>query len=150
MKKYFLEMIFGEEGQEVMVLKGNGSLLPYKVTVYPLTEKSLRVIPVSIKTGNYRLGYVRDGIFHVRYIGRSTSDEQGLIRRLYNHVKDHERGLYPDETHFQFMMTRLPICAYIQECQDFHVFGGENVLRNSIHPAKLKNLSNLRCPVCHQ
>ena len=150
MKNSLLEMLFGDEGQEVMVLKANSSLLPYKVTVYPLTEKNLRVIPISSKIGNYRLGYVKDGIFHVRYVGRSTADEKGLRRRIYDHVKEHEKGLYSEETHFQFINKRLSIYAYLQECQDFHDFGGETTLRNNIHPAKLKKLLMLKCPFCGQ
>jgi len=150
MKNSLLEMLFGDEGQEVMVLKANSSLLPYKVTVYPLTEKNLRVIPVSTPIGNYRLGYIEDRVFHVRYVGRSVADGKGLIRRIYDHVKEHEKGIYPDETHFQFMIKKFPINAYYQECQDFHDFGGETTLRNNIHPAKLKKLLMLKCPFCGQ
>lgn len=107
---------------------------------------------VSKSIGNYALGYVvfnkkrNRNIFIPKYIGRSDFNlqneiiQQGIILKLN---KDNLQ-LY---THFKFShFSNTEKLAYLQECKNYHDFGGFQKLDNKVHPARPKNYSKNMLP----
>ena len=112
---------------------------------YELTEEKINEVVDSNRIGNYAYGYLNDeGIFIVRYVGRSDSD---LRERLKHGLYDNN----PESTkyeRFKFSYASSPGKAYEKECRNYHDFGGEEGrLVNDVHPAKPQN-SSLSCPIC--
>lgn len=145
-KKSLLEYINGQVGVKARIVYPDGSDTGETVTVYPLAENSMEVVSSDIQFGNYRLGYLDGDVFHVKYVGRSDHNDNGLKGRLAQHVGEE----IPNETYFQFMEKNSALEAYQQECKDFHDFGEKQNLRNVEHPKKLDGHTNLFCPVCGQ
>lgn len=85
--------------------------------------------------GIYYLGFVRNGKFLIRYVGRSDCD---LRRRLRQHTKI---GRY---THFVYIRTKTIKEAYYLECREWHRLHN---LDNDIHPDE-PNYLNYSCPYC--
>lgn len=85
------------------------------------------------KIGNYALGYMKNGLFTPKYIGRS---DNGLNKRLKN---------YTDTKYnrFKFMYQTSKRNAFIKECENYHDFIKQ--LDNKIHPRKPDN-ANWFCP----
>ena len=103
---------------------------------YNLTEAIID-LNVGIGPGNYGLGHVgEDGIFIVRYVGRSDTD---LNSRLKDWV-----GKYKQ---FKYSQTSSREEAFKKECKNFHDFDGVSGLDNDIHPDRPDG-RNLECPVC--
>lgn len=95
------------------------------------------IVPDNV-IGNYALGYVRNNIFFVKYIGRSDTD---LKKRICDHIG--EKDYY---THFKFIEQSSVKEAYILECKNFHEFHGlEGELDNKVHPAKPEGIE-AKCP----
>ncbi|MEI6746346.1 MAG: hypothetical protein WCL34_10315 [Methylococcaceae bacterium] len=90
----------------------------------------------KISAGNYALGKTENGIFNVRYVGRSDSD---LNARLKQHVGKHPK--------FKYSYASSPKAAFEQECRNFHDFGGVEKLENKIHPDRPEGCA-WECPVC--
>ena len=89
------------------------------------------------EAGNYALGKMDGTKFIVQYVGRSDSD---VATRLKQHV-----GKYPK---FKFSYATSPKAAFEKECKNFHDFGTEKKLDNTIHPDRPAN-SGWKCPVCN-
>lgn len=106
---------------------------------YPLTKEDVdQRIPVG-SIGNYAYGYKNiDGIFIVKYVGRSDND-------LNDRVK-HGIGQYKL---YKFCIAKNSKEAYEKECKNYHDFGGmEGILDNDIHPDKPDN-TDYECPYCN-
>jgi hypothetical protein len=86
--------------------------------------------------GNYGLGYIKDGDFYVKYVGRSDTD---LKARLKNHIGNYK--------YFKYSYATSPKAAFEKECQNFHDFGETEKLDNKMHPDRPKD-TNWKCPVC--
>lgn len=112
---------------------------------YELTEEKINEVVDSNRIGNYAYGYLNDeGIFIVRYVGRSDSD---LRERLKHGLYDNNPESAKYER-FKFSYASSPGKAYEKECRNYHDFGGEEGrLVNDVHPAKPQN-SSLSCPIC--
>lgn len=103
---------------------------------YPLTDKKIDEVVTKTSAGNYALGYTKESVFYVKYIGRSDND---LNMRLKNWV-----GKY---TEFKFSYATSPKAAFDKECNNFHDFGETDKLDNTIHPDRPNN-SGWKCPQC--
>lgn len=108
--------------------------------VYELNKDNINeLVPEEI--GNYRLGFIYNGKFCVRYVGRDDTD---VHRRLLEHVTAIANGKEPlYYTHFRFVTQTCARNAYLQECEDYHNQNYE--LDNKIHPAKPDN-TDWKCP----
>lgn len=103
---------------------------------FDLTNESIDRNITKTSAGNYALGYVTDGTFYVRYVGRSDTD---VNKRLKDHVGKHKS--------FKYSYASSPKAAFEKECNNFHDFGEEKKLENDIHPDRPKN-SDWKCPRC--
>lgn len=95
------------------------------------------------QAGNYALGDLdSDGVFHVRYVGRSDTD---VNSRLKDHLPQKYTNGYK---HFKFSYASSPKDAFEKECQNYHDFGESRRLDNDVHPDRPSNSKNWKCPVC--
>ncbi|HLN62304.1 MAG TPA: hypothetical protein VK464_12195 [Symbiobacteriaceae bacterium] len=106
---------------------------------FPFTSAIVDEIITRRAPGNYALGFVRNGRFVPRYIGRAESDVRGRI-------KDH-LGESPDYKYFKFRYAASPRDAFLHECMNYHGFIGG--LDNWVHPARPAG-TDLTCPYCEQ
>lgn len=106
---------------------------------YKLDSKTVNVTITKTSAGNYALGYIKDGTFIVKYVGRSDSD---LKTRLLSHVASEKYD------RFKYSYATSPKAAFEKECQNFHDFGGITSLDNTIHPDRPSNSKNWECPIC--
>ena len=102
----------------------------------PLSNDRIEELIVARSPGNYALGDIEGHAFIVKYVGRSDYD---LGSRLADWV-----GNY---THFKWSYALSEKEAYYKECKNYHDFGGNRLLDNSIHPAKLDG-KDWKCKVC--
>ncbi len=91
------------------------------------------------KAGAFALGYVCDGDFIVRYIGRSDTD---LNKELKDWVFRKSDCIF-----FKYLTTSSPREAFEKECTSFHDFGGTTGLTNGSHPQRPEG-SGWLCPKC--
>ncbi|MCF7804706.1 MAG: hypothetical protein K9N46_05145 [Candidatus Marinimicrobia bacterium] len=90
--------------------------------------------------GVYALGYLdEDDSFVVCYVGRS---DDILNEKLTGWVDAIARY-----THFQYVTTESAQEAFIQECHNYHDYGGSDILYNSNHPYRTEK-TDWVCPRC--
>ncbi|MEA4968763.1 MAG: hypothetical protein VB048_11690 [Bacteroidaceae bacterium] len=104
---------------------------------YLLTNDEIDKRVESGKIGNYALGYVKEKVFYVKYVGRSDND---LNKRLKEHLGE-------NYSYFKYSYSSSIKNAFEKECKNYHDFGGADKLDNKIHPDKPENTS-YKCPVC--
>lgn len=85
------------------------------------------------KIGNYALGYMKNGSFVPKYVGRSDND-------LNTRLKDYIDTKYK---RFKFMYQTSKRNAFIKECENYHDFIDQ--LDNKNHPRKPDNAKWI-CP----
>ena len=103
------------------------------VTSHLLNEDNIDEFVKKNKIGNYALGYLREGGFIPKYIGRSDND-------LNSRLKDHLTESYK---RFKFMYQSSARNAFYKECENYHDF--KKQLNNKIHPARPVG-TNWKCP----
>ena len=103
---------------------------------FELSAKKIEQLIIARSPGNYALGHIDGHSFIVKYVGRSDFDING---RLKDWV-----GAYPQ---FKWSYASSEKAAYDKECKNYHDFGGNRLLDNSIHPAKLDG-KDWKCKVC--
>lgn len=119
------------DGKQKTDMASTGLIGPRALTFGELDRVITRPSP-----GTYVLGTSSNGIFTVKYVGRSDND---LRVRLKDWV-----GQYRE---FKFGYFSTPKEAFDRECQIYHAFGGEaGILDNEIHPASPAS-STWECPV---
>ena len=96
---------------------------------------------VSDLPGNYALGYLRNGLFVVRYVGRA--DDQPVRDRIIQHLND---GI-EEYKYFKFSYDANQTNRFYKECKNYHDFGGNKNLLNKAHP-DVPDGTNLKCPYC--
>lgn len=103
---------------------------------YELTNEEIdkRIKPKSI--GNYALGYFKEDVFYVKYVGRS---DENLNKRLKTWVESYK--------YFKYSYASSAKAAFVKECQNYHDFGEKETLDNIIHPDRPDG-SDWKCPVC--
>ena len=101
-----------------------------------LTNEKIDEVITARSPGNYALGYIEGHSFIVEHIGRSDTDLNGRLKEWVLH--------YPN---FKWSYARSEKAAYEKECRNYHNFGGNEMLVNTIHPA-IPEGTNLKCPVC--
>ena len=113
---------------------------------YPLNQETIDSVILPNRPGNYAYGYINDnGLFVVRYVGRSDSDlkervKHGIVEMEPDNALRYER--------FKFSYADSVVEAYYKECQNYHDFGGaEGRLMNKVHPAKPEGYEG-KCPIC--
>ena len=106
-------------------------------------ELSIKVVDENVKKdkiGNYALGYEKNNVFYVCYVGRSDND---LNKRIKDHIGENSKYKC-----FKYSYADNVKDAYEKECKNWHEFGGENgSLINEIHPDK-PNDKDCNCPIC--
>ena len=107
---------------------------------YRLTKEKIDEVVTRKSPGNYGLGYVRDDIFYVCYVGRSDDD---VNERLKQWVGEKSNRY----THFKFSYATSPKTAFEKECRNYHNFGKSDKLDNEYHPQRPEE-TNWKCPVC--
>lgn len=123
--------------------------------VHPFTEANMKLIPEKAIYGNYRIGIVNDNTFCVQYFGRSDHNNDGLRKRVSDHLAkngktDHKKHVYDESYYFWFEEQNSEIEAFKQECHDWHYFldpEGENTFDNENYPMRP---SGCACPVCEK
>lgn len=113
---------------------------------YPLTNDDIDRVIDDGKIGNYAYGYLdKDGVFIVRYVGRSDTN---LCDRIKHGIEDMADNPSCKYKLFKFSYARNIREAYEKECRNYHDFGGEKgLLCNERHPAKPDEYEGV-CPVC--
>ena len=107
---------------------------------YEFTKEMVDRKITKKSAGNYALGYLRNDVFVVRYVGRSDSDVNGRI-------KDHI-GECDEYQMFKFSYATSPRAAFLEECRNWHDFQGPSgKLNNEYHPDKPKG-THWVCPEC--
>lgn len=106
---------------------------------YSLSATELDKQVTKTSAGNYALGYVKEnGKFIVEYVGRSDAD---LNTRLKQHANVGKYRM------FKYSYATSGKAAFEKECQNFHDFGGTELLDNEIHPDRPAG-SAWECPYC--
>ncbi len=102
----------------------------------PLTPQAIEAYVDANSIGVYILA---DGSNQARYVGRS---DENLRQRL--------KGWAGRYSSFYFEYARLPMEAFLRECELFHKYGGdEGALDNRAHPACPKGCGQA-CPRCRE
>lgn len=106
---------------------------------YQLSPQNVSANVYVDRVGAYALGaLIQDGIFEVRYVGRSDDDVAGRLQSWTGK---------PRYTYFKFGYFASAQAAFERECRMFHDFGGTEKLDNAIHPDRPSGSSAV-CPVC--
>jgi hypothetical protein len=115
---------------------------------YDLTYDEINNNIEEGRIGNYAYGYINDnGLFVVRYVGRSDSD---LKERIKHGITDMENDSSCRYERFKFSYADTVKEAYEKECRNYHDFGGDRGwLVNECHPAKPTDVDCV-CPVCEE
>ena len=109
---------------------------------YDLTVEEVDRVVEKGKIGNYALGYQTEAGFRVKYVGRSDND-------LNDRIKDHI-GEKESHKQFKFSYAKSVKEAFEKECNNWHDFGEDKVLKdNEYHPDK-PNGTEFKCPKCGQ
>ncbi len=113
---------------------------------YDLTYDQINGNIEDNRIGNYAYGYINDnGLFVVRYVGRSDSD---LKERVRHGIAEMEADKALRFERFKFSYADSVVEAYYKECLNYHDFGGaEGRLINKAHPAKPEGHEG-KCPIC--
>lgn len=101
---------------------------------FQLTEPGIDAYLVAGSSGVYALGYSRDDLFIISYLGRADGD-------LRTDLKTHVHGPYPQ---FKFAYAYSAEDAFRKQCELFHECVG---LENDGHPRPPHGL-DLVCPCC--
>ncbi len=101
---------------------------------FKLTEQAIDAHLQADSPGVYALGYTRNNLFIVNYIGRADADLKADLR---NHLP----GPYE---HFKFTYALSARDAFEKQCELYHEYAG---LDNKYHPCPPHAL-DLRCPRC--
>jgi hypothetical protein len=101
---------------------------------FQLTEGGVNAHLQADSPGVFVLGYLRNNLFIVSYVGRDDVD-------LKTGLRAHLLGPYQQ---FKFTYALSARDAYLKECELYHDYVG---LDNSRHPAPSKQL-DLQCPRC--
>lgn len=105
---------------------------------YPLSSANITREVTRTSAGNYALGYVNaEDIFIVRYVGRSDSD---VAARLRQHLGENYKC-------FKYSYAVSPKAAFEKECRNYHDFGENRNLVNSLHPDRPAG-TYWKCPCC--
>lgn len=109
--------------------------------VFALTESSINANVDSDEIGNYRLAKEKkeaNGLW-INYVGRTNT------KRLAERLKEHLDEGYK---FFKCCYKKSELESYLQECSDYHEFGGmEGKLDNKKHPEAPAD-SDFQCPFC--
>ena len=89
--------------------------------------------------GNYALGYVQNGTFYVRYVGRSDTDVRNRLKQWVGKTSTYKK--------FKFTYASSAKAAFEKECRSYHDFGGKDSLDNEVHPQRPDG-TTWKCPVC--
>lgn len=105
---------------------------------YPLNALTIAlIVPSSI--GAYALGYKDlQGVFNVKYVGRSDTD---INARLQQHLN---KGY----SFFEYETLPNAYDAFCKECNLYHDFGERELLDNQEHPDRPEG-TNYQCPRCN-
>lgn len=109
--------------------------------VLALSESSIDLLVDSDKIGNYRLAKEKKGTtgLWINYVGRTNT------KRLAERLKEHLDEGYK---YFRFCYKDSEEESFLQECSDYHEFGGlEGCLDNEKHP-EVPGGVKYRCPFC--
>ena len=104
-----------------------------------MDNETIDSLDLRYKCGNYALGFIKNNIFIVLYVGRSDD----LARRLKEHIGEKSQYI-----NFKFSFASSILEAYKKECKNYHDFGGgKGLLFNEIHPSVPEGYS-IECPYC--
>jgi len=103
---------------------------------YELTNEKIDEVVTKTSAGNYALGYVKEKVFYVKYVGRADSDVNGRLKKWVGSYKK-----------FKFSYATSPKAAFEKECENYHDFGETKSLDNKIHPDRPDGAS-WKCPKC--
>ena len=108
---------------------------------YSLSANSVAKVVKRTSAGSYALGRVQENGngFCVLYVGRSDSD---MALELQDWVGENARYKA-----FIFSYASSPKAAFEQECENYHDFGGPELLDNAGHPQRPPETDWL-CPRC--
>jgi len=116
-----------------------------------LTIEKIDEVVTEKSAGYYALGYAPDGLFVVRYVGRSDNDVNDRLKKWVEKTKLESWKLWSGKgkkyTHFVFGYAASAKEAFEQECRNYHHFGGSEKLDNEKHPER-PYLANWKCPEC--
>jgi hypothetical protein len=101
--------------------------------VKSLTSENVDIFVTSKSPGVYELDRIKEGGFHVHYVGRSDDDVAGRLKKWVG-----SKYLF-----FKFVYTSSSKAAFELECQLYHDIRPPD---NDIHPAKPSGTS-YKCPV---
>lgn len=104
---------------------------------YDFTNEKIDEKVEAGKIGNYALGYMDDGTFIVKYVGRSDTD---LNRRLKEHLGEHPKSY----KRFKFSYASSEKAAFEKECENYHDFEPSFNTDHPDQPAGKK----YQCPRC--
>lgn len=105
---------------------------------YILSMGEITKAVTKISAGNYVLGDLNDrDVFIVEYVGRSDAD---VAVRLKQHVGEKYKK-------FLYSYASSPRAAFLEECRNYHAFGGSKDLDNDMHPRRPAE-TNWKCPCC--
>lgn len=115
---------------------------------YDLTYDEINNNIADNRVGNYAYGFINDnGLFVVRYVGRSDND---LKERIKHGINDMENNPSLRYERFKFSYAETIKEAYEKECRNYHDFGGDRgLLYNEKHPSKPAGVDWL-CPICEE
>ncbi len=115
---------------------------------YDLTYDEINNNIADNRVGNYAYGFINDnGLFVVRYVGRSDND---LKERIKHGITDMEINPSLRYERFKFSYAETIKEAYEKECRNYHDFGGDRgLLNNEKHPSKPAGVDWL-CPICEE
>ena len=100
---------------------------------FPLTSEGISNNVTRTSAGAYALGYTKNELFYVDYVGRADANVAG---RLRDHVGKYKR--------FKYEYYDSPKAAFMKECRLYHDFNPHD---NKVHPARPAG-SGWKCPVC--
>jgi len=104
---------------------------------YAFTKEGVKKIPAKKSPGNYALGYLRDGDFFPKYVGRSDTDLLAEVQKRLEWA-----GKY---SHFKCDYASSVKAAFEKECNNYHDF--ERQLDNERHPDRPDG-TDYQCPRC--
>lgn len=111
--------------------------LPQMHGPHDLNEENINKSIKKDFKGNYGLGFERNGLLEVLYVGRSESD---LKDHLLQYV-DSDR--YPQ---FQFCYADTDKEAFETECKIYHEYAPPD---NIVHPTR-PEATSFGCPLCDE
>ncbi len=92
---------------------------------FPLSKEAVERNVSRNRIGNFALGCMKDGAFHIRYVGRSDSDLNARLKEC--------AGKYPL---FSFCYADSPYQAYARELETYYFLTRTQTLDNEYEPFK--------------